>query len=156
MVDGVQVDPRSQRDLERLAVAFRDGDKALQRQVRKGLTKAAAESAPPVIHGGAEVLPKSGGLSARVAASRGGVTAKLVGRNVSVSIRARTREGYALRKFNEGEIRHKVFGRWVPGVPTQHVRPHAFTEAFNRAAPLARAKVRIAVQQALEEIARKA
>lgn len=153
MAEGLHVDPHSLAELKRLGEAYKKGDKALQKRVRTALQKAGESLARQVIEKGSERMPARGGLRSRIAAARGGVTASLSGRNVSVSIRARTREGYALRLIDRGQVRHPVFGNqsvWV----SQPVPTHAFTDAFTEGKGDATRAVNQAVQDALHDIAK--
>jgi len=162
-MDGVEIAPSSLADLRQLGEAYRAGDKALQKRVRTALQDAGKQLASDVPRLGAEKMPQRGGLAARIAAARGGVTVSLSSSRVSVSIRAKTREGYALRKINQGIVRHPVFGEkrlklskegslgsaWV----AQKVPENAFTDAFEKESPKTKEAVRAAVQKALQDIA---
>jgi hypothetical protein len=139
--------------LEQLGAAFKDAEKPLQRRISAALRKAGAQIAADVPRIGAEKMPQRGGLAARLAAARGGVTVSLASKRVSVSIRAKTREGYALRKIDQGQVRHPVYGNkssWV----VQPVPAHAFTDAFTEESPKAQKAMRDAVHLALQDIAR--
>lgn len=166
MADGVEVDPRSLADLRKLGDAYKSGDKKLRARTSKSLRESASVLARAVPRIGSEKMPKRGGLAARLAEARGAVTVSLSSQRVSVSIRAKSVEGYALRKIDQGIVRHPVFGEkrlklskdgslrsaWV----AQRVPEHAFTDAFEAGAPLVRAKLRLAVQAALNDIAKEA
>lgn len=152
--DGVQLAPQSLRDLRDLGAAYKAGDKAIQKRMRDGLKDAAMPLGVDVVREGSEALPTKGGLRARAASARPGVTASLGGRTVSVSIRAANKQKDSLAGWDAGLVRHPVFktGAWV----TQRIRPHAYTDAFNKGAPKVRDKVNAAVQKALDDIAREA
>lgn len=151
----VYLAPQSLRDLRQLGDVYKGADKTLQKRLRTGLQNAAKPLAAQVLREGSASLPSRGGLRARVAGARAGVTASLGGRRVSVSIRLANRERDSLGALDTGVIRHPVFGHsdtWV----SQQIRPHQFSDAFDRGAPLAEARVRLEMQKALDEIAREA
>lgn len=143
-------------DLERLAIAYREGGRKIRSAMAKGLRAPANPLAEAVVKQGAEKMPRRGGLSERIAASRGGVTVSLLGQRVSVSLRMKTVEGYDLRTIDrKGIIRHPVFGNRKVWNVTK-VEPHAFTDVFNEGAPEVRQAVLTAIRTALAEIAREA
>lgn len=149
--DGVSLAPSSVADLEKLGAAFKAAEKPIKRRISASLRKAGEEIAKEVPAIGAELMPKRGGLAERLAKARGGVTVALGSRNVSVSIRAKSVEGYALRKIDQGMVRHPV---WHTGVwAVQPVPEHAFTDAFKKESPKAQKAMSDAVQQALHDIA---
>lgn len=155
MPDNVYLSPKSLRDIKKLGDAYKAGDKTLQKRIRDRLTAAGKVAGSTVLREGAEEMPASGGLRDRIAAGRTGVTSALRGKTVTVTLRVRTREGYALRQLDQGNLRHPVFGNrsvWV----REAVPAGAFSSAFLRAAPMARYEMREAVQQALKDISGKA
>lgn len=154
MAEGVQVSAQSLADLKKLGEAYKAGDKALQKRVRTALQSAAKPLAADMIRAGAEKMPRRGGLAARIAASRGGVTVSLRGKTTSVSIRLSNRQKDSLRGLDAGTVRHPVYGRgtWV----SQRVPAHAFTHEFEAKKSEAVRAVNKAVQQALTDVARKA
>jgi hypothetical protein len=151
---GVHLAPSSLADLHRLAEAYKGGDKIIQKRMRTGLQAAAKPLAEQVVHEGSAVLPARGGLRARVAAARGGVTAALGGRNVAVSVRITDRQKDALGAMDSGLIRHPVFrtGAWT----SQRVPAGGFSDAFKRGSPQATERVNAEIAKALDEIAREA
>lgn len=155
MVDGLQISPTSIEDLRKLGEAYKAGDKPLQKHIRSSLQASAKQLSSEVIRKGASRMPVRGGLAARLLASRGGVTVSLSGRNPQVSIRATSREGYALRQIDRGEVRHPLFGNrghWY----SQRVPEHAFSDAFKEGAPRVREDLARGIQAALDDIARDA
>lgn len=151
MPDGVHLDPRSLADLRQLGDAYKGADKVIQKRLRTGLQAAAKPLAERVVREGAEKMPGRGGLRARIAASRPGITAALGGRTVSVSVRIANRQKDALGGLDSGTLRHPVYktGRWV----TQSVPADAFSDAFRRGAPKATEDVNAEIGKALSEIA---
>lgn len=152
MTDAVQVEGLD--DLRRLAAVYKTSDKTIQKAIRTGLQDAAKPLSAEMIAKGAESMPARGGLRARVAAARGGVTASLSGRNIAVSIRAANRQKDSLKGLDAGTLRHPVYGHgpWM----TQSVPRGAFSGAFQAGAPQVRDRLRRAVSTALDDIARKA
>jgi hypothetical protein len=151
MADGVELSPKSLADLRQLGDAYKGADKALQKRLRTGLQAAGKPLAEQVIREGSADLPARGGLRARIAASRPGITAALAGRNVSVSVRIVNKQKDALGAYDSGTLRHPVFktGRWVAqGIPADR-----FVEAFRRGAPEATDRVNAEIGKALSEIA---
>jgi hypothetical protein len=154
MADGIEVSPKSLADLRQLGAAYKGGDKVLQKRLRTGLQAAEKPLSEAVVRDGSAALPARGGLRARVAASRGAVTASLASRNVAVSIRATNRQKDALGALDSGLLRHPVYGhgKWV----AQTIRANQFSDAFRRHAPDAQRRVNAEIAKALDEIAQEA
>jgi hypothetical protein len=160
---GIHLTEKSLEDLRQLGEAYKDADKVIQKRLRTGLQAAAKPLAERVIREGAEKMPSRGGLRARIASSRPGVTASLAAKSASVSVRITNRQKDAMGVYDSGKIRHPVFGEkrlrissggelssaWVQ----QTVPSGAFSDAFKRGAPEALAKVRLEMDKALREIA---
>lgn len=125
------------------------GDKDLKREVTRALRDVVRPFAQQIVAEGAAVLPRRGGLAGRVAAARIGQTTAMGGANPRVSVNLSTREGYDLRRMDEGTVWHKVWGRppWI----RQSVPAGGFSEAFSRGAP----EVAEQVVSALEAVTRK-
>ena len=163
MADGIELAPSSLADLRRLGDAYKGGDKILQKRLRSGLQAAAKPLAEDVIREGSEKMPERGGLRARIAASRPGITASLAAKNVSLSVRITNRQRDALGTYDSGKIRHPVFGEkrlklssdgslgsaWV----AQTIPADQFSDAFKRGAPEAMRRVNAEMAKALNEIA---
>lgn len=144
-------------DLERLAIAYREGGRKIRSRVARRLRDTATPLAGDVVEKGAEPMPRSGGLRDRLASAKGGVTVSLLGQRTSVSIRIKNADADRIRAINRtGEIRHPVWGRWRSGVPSQRVPANTWTDAFARGAPVVRKATVLAVREALAEIAREA
>lgn len=144
-------------DLERLAIAYREGGRKIRARVSRRIREAAMPLASDVVEKGAEPMPRSGGFRDRLAAARPGVTVSLLGQRTSVSIRVKNADADRIRAINRtGEIRHPVWGRWRSGVPSQQVPANTWTDAFAQGAPAVRRATAMAVQEALAEIAREA
>lgn len=142
-------------DLNKLAAAYKTGDRKIRAAIGKGLRVSAAGLGPDVVTKGAADMPQRGGLAARIAASRAVPSVSLGSKYPSVRIRIVGADGIKLRFVDGGRLRHPVYGNrhvWV----SQEVPAKAFTEAFEAGAPEVRERVREAVQQALAEIAREA
>lgn len=151
MTDGVELSPASLADLRRLGDAYKGADKVIQKRLRTGLQSAAKPLAERVVRGLADAMPARGGLAARVASSRPGITASGAGRNVSVSVRITNNQKDALAGLNAGIIRHPVYrtGVWV----SQSVPAGKADEAFRRGAPETTRAVNAEIAKALGEIA---
>lgn len=161
MADGVTVDPRGMRELQELAEAYRNGDKALRRRIGKAMRDIANPLARDIRSSAAQHMPRRGGLSERMGRARAGTSLTTSTRNTGVTLRFSTREGYNLRFVDTGRLRHPVFARgdqdrkewtWV----NQQVYSGAFSKAFEAGSPKVRDAVLKAIQQALDEIARDA
>ncbi|HEY2088601.1 MAG TPA: hypothetical protein VGH54_21600 [Mycobacterium sp.] len=123
------------------------GDKELRKEVYAAFRRVAKPLGERMIAEGAAELPHRGGLAARVAAARLSQSNATTGRNPAVAIKLKVREGYNLRTFDQGTIRHRVFGsnRWV----AQSIRAGAFTRPFEAGAD----QVRKELIAALEKVA---
>ena len=144
-------------DLEKLAIAYREGGRKIRARAAMRLREVAKPLAAEVVAKGAAPMPKSGGLSDRLAAAKPGVTVALLGAKTSVSIRIKNAEGDRIRAINRtGQVRHPVYGKWRKGVPDQQVPANTWTDAFAEGAPAVKRATALAVQEALAEIAREA
>jgi len=151
MADGVELAPQSLRDLRKLGDVYKGAEKPIQARLRKGLQEAGKPLATQVISGLSRAMPRRGGLAARIAASRPGITASLAARSVSVSVRIANRQKDALGALDSGTLRHPVYktGVWV----AQSVPAGRADEAFRRGQPEALARVNAEIARALDEIA---
>lgn len=87
---------------------------------------AAAAPAPDLIRQEAlATLPARGGLNQWVADASAKILTVGGGSKYGVVIRAR-KTGHDLKSINAGAVRHRVFGEWRGGVPTQNVKPGFF------------------------------
>jgi hypothetical protein len=138
-------------DWRRLAVSLRGAEAPVRRAIRKGLRDTAKPLGEEMRDGGADRMPRRGGLSARVA--RTAVTLRTaggVGAGARVEVALRSRDGYDLPAMDRGSIRHPVFGRgpWV----AQSVPARGFSDAFDRGAPKVRRQLLREIDRALDEI----
>lgn len=136
------------------------GDRELRKAVYRGFRTAAMPLGQRMIAGLAADMPKRGGLSARIAASKAGIRNATTGSNPRVVITLRSPSGTKLKPLNEGNLKHPVFARkgsdrksfrWV----MQSVPSGAATRAFNEGAPAVRAVVIRDLNQVIDETARK-
>lgn len=138
--------------LERVARAYRDGDKILRRAITKSLRDVAKPLGEAIIREGAEGLPHSGGLSATIRDNgRVTVTASLTGSSPKVTIGLSNRQGIQMASLDKGSLRHPVYGHrsaWV----LQSIRAHLFTDAFTSSPQVAR--VQAAALEAMEATVR--
>lgn len=125
------------------------GDKDLRREVYRTFREMTRPLALEVIREASVVLPHRGGLSGRVAAAKIGQTNATTGASPRITVNLSTREGYDLRRMDQGIVWHKVWGRkpWR----RQTVPAAAFSDAWERRAPQAAEKV----LEALEQVTRK-
>jgi hypothetical protein len=138
-------------DLARLSRVLKDaGEKDLQRQLTAGI-RAAMEPVKEALHRSAEAkLPKRGGLAAGIAGSKMRVTRRNTGRSIGVRLRVENPDN--IRRLDRGSVRHPVFGRWLPGVPAQHVPTGWFTEPTEAARPAFAAAVDQAMNDVVKQI----
>ena len=134
-----------------VAKALRDaGDKELRKELYRGLNRATKPLKAEAQAEAAAILPRRGGLSARVAKARF-TTKSRGGQNPSVRIVAKDAKGRSadLARIDQGEVRHPVYGHgpWVK----QAVRPGWFTRPMQEGADV----VRREVVAAIDAVARK-
>ena len=122
--------------------------KGLRRELLAGIRVAVKPVLDDVRVSAAEVLPKRGGLAARVAGSQFAVSSLLSGNNARVRVVGKS--GYNIAGMNRGRLRHPVFGTkvWV----TQSVTPGWFDDPVRKAAD---AGMRDAVLAVVDSVARK-
>lgn len=140
------------RDFGRLAAACRSADRDVQKAMRKALRETAKPLGVTVIHAGSASMPLRGGLRSKLAGGKVGLLASF-GANPKVTLKLGARPGIGLKTLNEGKLRHPVYGRgpWV----SQHVPAGTYTEAFQAAAPTVRRHAESAMNEVLNDIARK-
>lgn len=145
-------------DFKRAAAALTNlGERDVRQAQLRGLRNSGRPTGQDMVRGGARVLPRRGGLSARVARSTATVTGGLVGRNARVTVALRSPDDYHLEAMDRGEVLHPVFARpgrrpaWV----RQSVPAGGFTRAFNAGAPQVRGNLRREIQRAIDAAARK-
>jgi hypothetical protein len=156
MADGIRT--QGTDDLERLAAALKEAsDRDLTNRVRKSMRDIAKPVGVRTLAGGAERMPRRGGMASRVR-DRGkvGVTSAIASRTVHVTLTLNN-QGANLKALDAGILRHPVWARadqprrWV----RQSVPAKAFTAAFDVQAPVVRGQVLGAMQATLNEAARK-
>jgi hypothetical protein len=125
-------------------------DKALRKEVYAAFRTAAKPLGQQMVEEGSKHLPQRGGLGARVAAAKVSQSNATTGRNPSVALKIKVREGYDLKRMDQGEIRHRVFGTdtWV----RQKIAPGAFTKPFQAGADAVRREVLRALERVAEQI----
>jgi hypothetical protein len=134
--------------------------------VQKAFGNAIREVAKPlgrdVLITGAARMPRRGGLAYRIASAN--VTVQATAMRAQITLR--TRERYDLKALDRGVLRHPVFEHEVKRTTRirrrrvstgqrlwveQRVPANAFSDPFEAAAPMIRAKVLAATQRALSE-----
>lgn len=147
-----------EESLSALAHAMREGEKDTKRRLRKAIRDVAKPLGQETIAAGAAAMPHRGGLSARVAAAKPGISNLLGSANPRVAIRLTNKQRDSLKAMDQGLLRHPVFARdgrkraWV----SQHVPADAFSDAFQAGAPRVRAAALEAATEVLNQIAREA
>jgi hypothetical protein len=145
----VSVEIRGAEQLAALSKALKDaGEKDLQRELSKAITAAVKPVKPAVQKSARRILPKRGGLAARVAKASITTRKRSGPRIAGVRVVATSRD--SLRQIDRGFIRHPVFGnreRWV----TQRVQPGWFTEPTEAM----RDDVQRALIKAMNDVAKK-
>lgn len=134
--------------------------KGLRRELLAGIRVAVKPVLDDVRVSAVEVLPKRGGLAARVAGSHFAVSSLLSGNNARVRVVGKS--GYNIAAMNRGRLRHPVFDTklrhpvfgttkvkvWV----TQSVTPGWFDDPVRKAAD---AGMRDAVLAVVDSVSRK-
>jgi hypothetical protein len=122
--------------------------KVFRRQLLAAIRTAAAPAPEAVKESARRTLPHGGGLNEFIATSRISVRNRLTGKGVGVRIvgtKSGGKNGHDLEAIDAGRVRHRVFGRWVKGIPTQEVEPGFFTKPLEETSP----KVTLAVLGAI-------
>lgn len=151
----VEVAPSSLEQLTRLGDAYKLAGAQLRTEIRAALRAPAKPLIAEVIRQGSEKMPATNGLRAHIAQAKGGVTISLLGKTVKVSLAAKSDQGYALAKIDDGIVKHPVFGNrkvWV----SQDVPAHAFTDVFYEKSPEVVGELEITMQHLLDKIAMEA
>lgn len=101
----------------------------------------------------AQVLPRRGGLGARVARTPMPIRKRRFGRSTSVMIMALPGAVKDPEAINRGRVRHPVFGNWPEaGAPIQMVPPGWFTVPMALGAPAAREAIEKAIREEIEQM----
>lgn len=125
------------------------GDRGLQRELSKGLRKAAQPFKAAVAESAGSMLPSSGGLAA-IAVS---ASAPRVSRSSKNGLRmvAKGKGGLkGLAQLNAGSVRHPVFNRG--GWSTQAVTPGFWDKAVEQVGPEVQKQLELAVAQVVKQI----
>lgn len=155
--DLVRLAPESLRDLERLSDAYKGGDKVLQKRLRDGLKAAGKPLGTTVVRQGGAGLPRRGGLRDRALGAKVLVTASLGAKKAKVTIRMGSKAQHAsLKGFDEGTLRHPVFGNRKVWVSQPSGTAGAYSRAFLREQGETADRLAAEVAKGLDEIARKA
>jgi hypothetical protein len=144
-------------EFRRAALALRlAADRTLKKEVTATLRSVTRPLAVAMIQQGSSELPRRGGLSARVAATKAQHWVGTTGNAPSAAIKLRTREGYKLKGIDEGTIRHPIFKRGTPRKDwkwrAQSIRSGAFTRPFLAGADAVRDGLMAALERVTEDI----
>lgn len=141
---GIGVGVTGQAKFREFSAKLKLADKDIVTGFRKAVQKALKPLGGKIRESALRVLPKRGGLAARVAAASQRTS---IGVN---NIRLATKSNYEIGKIDKGVVRHPVFGhmnRWV----AQEVHPGFWSTPVQEAGP----DVRVQVEQVLEDVKRK-
>lgn len=117
--------------LSRRLKSVATGDKALQKELSKGIRIATKDTKTAIKASALAKLPKRGGLAALVANSR--MTTKTRTSIKSPGVRILAVSAHSIRGMDLGKLRHRVFGgnRWV----SQAVPPGWFSDPIKAEQP---------------------
>lgn len=139
------------RDLALLGARLKTAGPELRKDLLREVRTAGKPTVASIKQRAAEVLPRRGGLAARVAAQSYGVRTRLGARSAGVRIVGAGRTVRGLRAIDQGTVRHPVYGNreglWV----SQPVRPGFFTDPIMNDLP----RFRDSVEEAIEETAQR-
>ena len=136
-------------DFLRLADRLDEGDRKLASRIRKRLRDVAKPLGSEVRDSLADAMPRRGGLSDLIAASKVSVASTGASRHPRVEIRVRS-AGHDLESMDAGSLRHPTFGHrpWVG----QSVPSGSAQDALDRGAPKVRDALAREVEAILDEI----
>lgn len=143
------VEIRGGKNLARIARDLKEaGEGGLRRELLRGVRQSTRTAIPDVEAAALEVLPKRGGLAARVATQKFASRTSLSGSVARVRI---VGEGMKeLRDIDAGRLRHPVWGNrkvWKG----QRVVPGFFSHTLEKKAP----KIRRDIDQVMRDVSRK-
>lgn len=136
-------------EFARLSVRLKAADKEINREFSSALTRATKPVKADAKKSALAILPKSGGLAARVASSRLSVRRSTGGKSIGIRITAGSGK-QQLDRIDKGVVKHPVFGNrkaWV----SQSVAPGWFTRPMLNSAT----HVRREMSKAMDDVARK-
>lgn len=160
MRPGVEVRVTGARQLERLGLELKaagETGKGLRRNLLASLRIAGQPLKQAAKDSALAKLPKSGGLNEYVANSNIAVRTRLTGPRVGVRVVAKKpggSKGHDLEKIDDGEVRHRVYGRWVKGLPTQKVTPGWFSDPMKESTREMEAAALAAIELTARELAK--
>lgn len=143
----LSIEGQGLRDLKRKMKALdrKDLNRALNKGLREG-AKPAADRVPDAARRG---LPQRGGLAERIASKKARVSVTQTGVRIVV-------KGTDAKATDKGVLRHPVFAR--EGAPRtwviQQIKPGWFTDEMRRAAPIVRPRIRAALDDFAEKVAK--
>lgn len=146
----MSIEVRGVEQLERLSKALKDaGRKDLQRELSQGIAAALKPLSNELKTSALRVLPRRGGLAARVAQSQFRLV-KHTDRGVRLSA---TNRNIALRQLDKGTVRHPVFGNrdvWV----IQTIDPNWWSGPVEQVGPGVHRNVQVAMNRVARKIER--
>lgn len=121
---------------KRLRAAGLEG-KGLRRELLAAMRVAEKEALLAAKESALQNLPKAGGLNEWVASSKFQARNRLTGNGVGVELKATKPGGskgtHDLDASDGGQIRHRVYGHWRKGVPTQQIAPGWWSKPMTKA-----------------------
>lgn len=128
--------------------------KGLRRELLAGMRVAAKPLLRDAKQSALDTLPKSGGLNVWVGSSKMAVRNRLAGNGAGVRLVSSRGSDHNLDQIDRGIVRHKVWGKWLPNIPDQHVPPGWWTKPLNKGAPKVQLALLVAMSNVTKKIAR--
>jgi len=134
----MELEVRGADELAVLSKRLKDaGDKALRKELLTAIRVATKDTKAQIKASALAVLPKKGGLAARIAASKFTTTTRTTGGSVGIKITAKNI--HSINGMHNGRLRHRVYGgtKWV----SQTVPVGWFSKPVEASAPKARDEI---------------
>ncbi len=150
----MEIQVRASHQLVAVSRALKDADKALTRELLRGLQRATKDIRADMKRSAYDNLPREGGLNEEVAGSRFSTQTRRTGRDPGVRIAVLGKRIRDMRSLDAGRLRHPVYGNrdvWV----NQSIPPGVFSIPFEQAAPAVRREVVRVMDDVAAQIAKK-
>lgn len=125
---------RTAQEFREAALATREANRVMYRVAARNIRIATAPARDEVRRSALASLPRRGGLNQWVADADVSTSVLTGARSAGVRIvskRQSSTKQTDLPKIDAGQVRHRVFGKWLRGVPTQNVPPGYFTRPLS-------------------------
>jgi len=119
-------------------------------EMRRDLRAAAKPVGDRILAAIADAMPKGGGLADKVRSQ--GRVSLLVDLRRGVKIQLANKLGMRMGPFEDGSIRHPVYGRWLPGQRAQSVPSGKGSEQFAREAEALQRQVAESVTKTVRKV----